>query len=104
MTEFNDKNLPNFLKNYRNLLGGDCPKSYTFEREFKVFINYVFTFYKKKYTLEQIKKATLIYFFILDSDLAEITWGSGDSIDRQRVKAILDLPYMFTESAIHLPR
>ena len=93
MTEFNDKNLPNFLKNYRHLLGGDALKSDTFETEFKRFINYVFTFYDKKYTREQIKKATLVYFFLLDSDLAEITWGFGDSFDRQRVKAILDIPY-----------
>ena len=93
MTEFNDKNLPNFLKNYRHLLGSFALKSDTFETEFKIFINYVFTFYNKKYTLEQIRKATLIYFFLLDSDLAEITWGFGDSIDRKRVKAILDIPY-----------
>ena len=55
MTEFNNKNLPNFLKNYRHLLGSFALKSDTFETAFKIFINYVFTFYNKKYTLEQIR-------------------------------------------------
>ena len=57
---------------------------------FKEFIDYVFSFYgeggiypENQRTREQIALATLHYLDDCDED---ITWGDGDSLDRERVR------------------
>ena len=56
---------------------------------FNEFIEYVYSFYgdgglyDQKRTREQIAYATLNY---LDSCNDNITWGYGDSLDRERVR------------------
>lgn len=56
---------------------------------FNEFIEYVYSFYgdgglyDQKRTREQIAYATLNY---LDSCNDNITWGCGDSLDRERVR------------------
>ena len=57
---------------------------------FKEFIDYVFSFYgeggiypENQTTREQIALATLHYLDDCDED---ITWGNGDSLDRERVR------------------
>ena len=57
---------------------------------FKEFIDYVFSFYgeggiypENHRTREQIALATLHY---LDDCNEDITWGYGDSLDRERVR------------------
>ena len=56
---------------------------------FHDFINYVFSFYgdgglyDQKRTKEQIAYAILVY---LDACDDQMTWGDGDSLDRERVR------------------
>lgn len=58
------------------------------------FVEYVFSFYNpvsglysiKSATVEEITKAIKIY---VDSLNDEITWGGGDSVDRERVRDII---------------
>ena len=63
---------------------------------FNEFIEYVYSFYgdgglyDQKRTREQIAYATLDY---LDSCNDVITWGNGDSLDRERVRDTICLLY-----------
>ena len=65
---------------------------------FNDFINYVFSFYgngglyDQKRTKEQIAFATLRYLDIIDAaDDDNYTWGNGDSLDRERVRDIMNI-------------
>tara|TARA_A100001388_G_scaffold132365_1_gene97993 strand:- start:1582 stop:1797 length:216 start_codon:yes stop_codon:yes gene_type:complete len=63
---------------------------------FNEFIEYVYSFYgdgglyDQKRTREQIAYATLDY---LDSCNDVITWGNGDSLDRERVRDTMNKMY-----------
>tara|TARA_B100001057_G_scaffold402822_1_gene414885 strand:- start:97 stop:303 length:207 start_codon:yes stop_codon:yes gene_type:complete len=64
---------------------------------FNEFINYCLDFYgvnglypENKRTKEQIAYATLMY---LDSCNDMITWGDGDSLDRERVRDTMNELY-----------
>ena len=64
---------------------------------FNDFINYVFSFYgngglyDQKRTKEQIAFATLRYLDLIDAaDDDNYTWGNGDSLDRERVRDIMN--------------
>jgi len=77
---------------------------------FHDFINYVFSFYgdgglyDQKRTKEQIAFAVLKYLDIIDAaDDDNYTWGDGDSLDRERVRDIMNeiygpVPVVVTES------
>ena len=61
---------------------------------FNEFISYVLSFYgetgiypENKRTKEQVSYATLMY---LDSLTETRTWGDGDSLDRERVRDIMN--------------
>ena len=54
---------------------------------FRDFIDYVFVSYEGKYAKPQITKATVKYLKLVNN--TNFTWGSGDSIDRERVYDIL---------------
>ena len=62
------------------------------------FITYVMSFYNdkdgiypiKNLTRKEVIKATNIYFSKLDS-LNCYTWGGGDSVDRERVRDIINI-------------
>ena len=61
---------------------------------FNEFISYVLSFYgetgiypENKRTKEQVAYATLMY---LDSLTETRTWGDGDSLDRERVRDIMN--------------
>ena len=65
---------------------------------FNDFINYVFSFYgdgglyDQKRTKEQIAFATLRYLDDIDArDDDYYTWGYGDSLDRERVRDIMNV-------------
>ena len=65
---------------------------------FNDFINYVFSFYgdgglyDQKRTKEQIAFATLRYLDDIDArDDDNYTWGYGDSLDRERVRDIMNV-------------
>tara|TARA_B100001057_G_scaffold377436_1_gene382667 strand:- start:181 stop:462 length:282 start_codon:yes stop_codon:yes gene_type:complete len=65
---------------------------------FNDFINYVFSFYgngglyDQKRTKEQIAFATLRYLDLIDAaDDDNYTWGNGDSLDRERVRDIMNI-------------
>ena len=67
---------------------------------FHDFINYVFSFYgdgglyDQKRTKEQIAFAVLRYLDIIDAaDDDNFTWGDGDSLDRERVRDIMNEVY-----------
>ena len=67
---------------------------------FNDFINYVFSFYgdgglyDQKRTKEQIAFATLRYLDDIDArDDDYYTWGDGDSLDRERVRDIMNQIY-----------
>ena len=55
---------------------------------FRDFIDYVFESYEGKYAKPQIIKATVKYLKSVNN--TNFTWGSGDSIDRERVYDILE--------------
>jgi len=63
---------------------------------FNEFIEYVYSFYgdgglyDQKRTREQIAYATLDY---LDACNDVITWGNGDSLDRERVRDTMNHMY-----------
>ena len=63
---------------------------------FNEFIEYVYSFYgdgglyDQKRTREQIAYATLDY---LDGSNDVITWGNGDSLDRERVRDTMNKMY-----------
>ena len=71
---------------------------------FNEFISYVLSFYgetgiypENKRTKEQVSYATLMYldacsYYEANPDLAGIgmTWGDGDSLDRERVRDIMN--------------
>ena len=64
---------------------------------FNEFISYVLSFYgetgiypENKRTKEQVAYATLMY---LDSLTDTRTWGDGDSLDRERVRDIMNEVY-----------
>ena len=63
---------------------------------FNEFIEYVYSFYgdgglyDQKRTREQIAYATLDY---LDGCIDVITWGNGDSLDRERVRDTMNKMY-----------
>ena len=75
------------------------------------FINYVFSFYGsydaiyplhqkvtgQRLTKTDIKKAVKDYELFLDNPESTWTWGDGDSIDRERVRNILETTYNFEE-------
>ena len=78
----------------------------------KEFIDYVYSFYgsydaiyplhhivtNQKLSKQIIKMAVNVYennINFLDSDT--FTWGDGDSIDRERVRSILETTYNFEE-------
>ena len=61
---------------------------------FNEFISYVLSFYgetgiypENKRTKEQVSYATLMY---LDSLTETRTWGEGDSLDRERVRDLMN--------------
>lgn len=63
---------------------------------FQEFIDYVYSFYgpaglyDQKRTKEQIALATLLY---LDACDDQMTWGDGDSLDRERVRDYMNDMY-----------
>ena len=64
---------------------------------FNEFISYVLSFYgetgiypENKRTKEQVSYATLMY---LDSLTDTRTWGEGDSLDRERVRDLMNNYY-----------
>ena len=75
------------------------------------FIDYVYSFYGsynaiyplhqmvtgQKLTKTDIKKAVKDYELFLDNPESTWTWGDGDSIDRERVRSILEKTYNFEE-------
>ena len=67
---------------------------------FKEFIEYVLSFYgegglypENNRTREQVSYATLRYLDLCASDDNIMTWGDGDSIDRERVRDIMTAIY-----------
>ena len=69
---------------------------YNSMNNFNEFIDYVLSFYgdaglyPQGRTREQIAYATLSY---LDSCNDQITWGNGDSLDRERVRDVMNSLY-----------
>ena len=70
---------------------------YNSMNNFNEFISYVLSFYgetgiypENKRTKEQVAYATLYY---LDSCNEMVTWGYGDSLDRERVRDIMNELY-----------
>ena len=70
---------------------------YNSMNNFNEFISYVLSFYgetgiypENKRTKEQVAYATLYY---LDSCNDQIEWGDGDSLDRERVRDIMNWLY-----------
>ncbi len=70
----------------------------TNKRQLDDFVDYVWSFYGSDddslYPIEGltkllIHKATSIYFKAIISSRGNITWGDGDSLDRERVRDIL---------------
>ena len=75
------------------------------------FIDYVYSFYGsndaiyplysnvtgQKLTKTDIKKAVKIYELFVNEPVSTWTWGDGDSIDRERVRSILENHYNFRE-------
>ena len=70
----------------------------THKRQLDDFVDYVWSFYGSDddslYPIEGltkllIHKATSIYFKAIISSRGNITWGDGDSLDRERVRDIL---------------
>ena len=65
-------------------------------KNFEEFIEYVLSFYGNEglypqgRTKEQVAYATLYY---LDSCNDQITWGNGDSLDRERVRDVMNHLY-----------
>jgi hypothetical protein len=60
------------------------------------FVDYIEDFYGKNgiydlgATRQDCKEACLIYLIALATDLGPCTWGGGDSIDRERVRVVLE--------------
>ena len=68
-----------------------CTNGFIPDAEFDPFIDYVFECYKGKYPKPKIIKATLQYLKAVEFfNDTKLTWGGGDSIDRERVQLILD--------------
>ena len=77
------------------------------------FIDYVYSFYGsydaiyplhhnltgQRLTKTDIKKAVKDYELFLDHPESTWTWGDGDSIDRERVRSILETMYQFKEES-----
>ena len=75
------------------------------------FIDYVYSFYGsydaiyplhqmvtgQRLTKTDIRKAVKYYELFLDNRESTWTWGDGDSIDRERVRNILETTYNFRE-------
>jgi len=75
------------------------------------FIDYVYSFYGsndaiyplhhnitgENLTKTDIRKAVKYYELFLDNPESTWTWGDGDSIDRERVRNILEKIYNFKE-------
>ena len=75
------------------------------------FIDYIYSFYGsydaiyplhhnitgEKLTKTDIRKAVKYYELFLDHLESTWTWGDGDSIDRERVRNILETTYNFEE-------
>tara|TARA_Y100001973_G_C5202472_1_gene338885 strand:- start:3400 stop:3849 length:450 start_codon:yes stop_codon:yes gene_type:complete len=76
------------------------------DAEFIEFVNYVYDFYgedgiypENNRTKPQIRVATLIYLkSINELNSDHFTWGGGDSVDRERVRDIMDSPTFAEES------
>jgi len=77
----------------------------------KEFIDYVYSFYGsydaiyplhqmvtgQRLTKTDIKKAIKNYELFLNEPESMWTWGDGDSIDRERVRSILENNFLFKE-------
>ena len=81
---------------------------------FNDFINYCLDFYgqgglypENKRTKEQIAYATTLYLdacaYYEKSDYKVMTWGGGDSLDRERVRDIMNDYYGVASWAITMP-
>ena len=76
------------------------------------FIDYVYSFYgsydaiyplhqmvtDQKLTKADIEKALKVYELFLNEPESTWTWGDGDSIDRERIRSILENQFNFKES------
>ena len=81
---------------------------------FTEFIDYVLSFYgaagiypENKRTKEQIAYATTMYLdacaYYEQCDYEGVTWGGGDSLDRERVRDIMNDYYGVASWAITMP-
>ena len=81
---------------------------------FNEFIDYVLSFYgaagiypENKRTKEQIAYATTMYLdacsYYEQCDYEGMTWGGGDSLDRERVRDIMNDYYGVASWAITMP-
>ena len=82
---------------------------------FNDFINYCLDFYgaaglypENKRTKEQIAYATTLYldacaYYEANPDLNGMTWGNGDSLDRERVRDIMNDYYGVASWATMMP-
>ena len=75
------------------------------------FIDYVYSFYGsydaiyplysnvtgQKLEKTDIEKAVKIYEFLVNEPESTWTWGDGDSIDRERIRSILENQFNFEE-------
>ena len=75
------------------------------------FIDYVYSFYGsydaiyplhqmvtgQKLTKTDIEKAIKVYELFLNEPESTWTWGDGDSIDRERIRSILENQFNFRE-------
>ena len=75
------------------------------------FIDYVYSFYGsfdaiyplysnvtgQKLKKTDIKKAVKIYELFVNEPESTWTWGDGDSVDRERVRSILEKDFNFSE-------
>ena len=75
------------------------------------FIDYVYSFYGsydaiyplhqmvtgQKLTKTDIEKAIKVYELFLNEPESTWTWGDGDSIDRERIRSILENQFNFIE-------
>tara|TARA_B100000609_G_C17164859_1_gene408295 strand:+ start:101 stop:364 length:264 start_codon:yes stop_codon:yes gene_type:complete len=76
------------------------------------FIDYVYSFYGsydaiyplfqmvtgQKLTKADIEKALKVYELFLNEPESTWTWGDGDSVDRERIRSILENQFNFKES------
>ena len=68
------------------------------ENNYTEFIDYVYSFYGPNglyplgVTKGDIKSACLSYILTIENNKDGLTWGGGDSIDRERVRDIIESP------------